>query len=195
MRDPEAVKAYRRAWRQKHRERLGAARRNRAEPQSSYNKAYYLKNLDRIRARRRKNAERSKAVNQAWAARNRELVKVLQANYRAALLGAAGTHTADDIKALFRLQRGRCVYCRAKLGTRYQMDHVQPFCRGGANDASNIQLLCSPCNGKKGRKDHIAFAKANGRMARFFTAQGNKLRWILDRMRISLEEDGTPTNV
>ncbi|WP_371824720.1 HNH endonuclease [Paracoccus sp. MA] len=32
-------------------------------------------------------------------------------------------------------------------------DHIVPLARFGANDITNIQLLCEPCNLKKSAKD------------------------------------------
>lgn len=32
------------------------------------------------------------------------------------------------------------------------IDHIEPIIRGGNNDLDNLQLLCMPCNTKKGHK-------------------------------------------
>lgn len=39
-----------------------------------------------------------------------------------------------------------------------------PLARGGGNGIGNIQLLCPPCNLRKGSKDPIKWAQKNGRL-------------------------------
>lgn len=58
-------------------------------------------------------------------------------------------------RAIFYRDRGRCVFCNTDLsGTvtlqnRENFDHIIPLARGGANDVTNLQLLCRPCNARK----------------------------------------------
>ena len=48
-------------------------------------------------------------------------------------------------------QDRRCMYCgERKLLKNLQIDHKYPVDRGGSNDSSNLQLLCRPCNLRKG---------------------------------------------
>ena len=43
------------------------------------------------------------------------------------------------------------MYCgERKLLKNLQIDHKYPVDRGGSNDKSNLQLLCRPCNLRKG---------------------------------------------
>ena len=43
------------------------------------------------------------------------------------------------------------MYCgERKLLKNLQIDHKHPVDRGGSNDRSNLQLLCGPCNQRKG---------------------------------------------
>jgi len=52
---------------------------------------------------------------------------------------------------LYKKQRGKCNYCGRKLGMAYfQHDHKTPLSRGGTDRISNLQLLCGPCNTRKG---------------------------------------------
>ena len=52
---------------------------------------------------------------------------------------------------LFLKQKGRCMYCGIKLDIRYfHVDHKMPVARDGSNSIGNLQLLCGPCNGRKG---------------------------------------------
>ena len=52
---------------------------------------------------------------------------------------------------LFMAQKGRCSYCGRVNRIRYlEVDHKHPVSRGGGNDIGNLQLLCTPCNLRKG---------------------------------------------
>ena len=52
---------------------------------------------------------------------------------------------------LHKNQGGKCMYCGHKIregdGT---VDHKKPFSRGGKETPNNLQLLCNPCNTRKG---------------------------------------------
>ena len=161
--------------------RAKAAARYAANPAPM--KAYYDANAEKIKAqvkaRRLANPDKDRADKEAWYAANKELVKQRVAewnaanpeatrcrgrNYRARFKGAEGSHTGDDIKALFVKQRGRCVYCNVKLGKGYHVDHIQPLAKGGSNWPSNLQLLCVKCNNRKRATDPLEFARRLGRL-------------------------------
>ena len=63
-------------------------------------------------------------------------------------------------RAIFHRDKGECRECKRSLAMvinrleteRY--DHVVPLARFGANDVTNLQLLCEPCNLKKGANQH-----------------------------------------
>jgi 5-methylcytosine-specific restriction endonuclease McrA len=62
--------------------------------------------------------------------------------------------TTKEEKEYFHIkQRGRCMYCGTKLrkGDEH-VDHTMPLSRCGRNTPSNKQLLCGPCNKRKGDK-------------------------------------------
>lgn len=50
------------------------------------------------------------------------------------------------------LRRGefRCAICPAT--ERLTIDHIVPVAHGGSNDETNLQVLCSPCNSRKGAR-------------------------------------------
>ena len=53
--------------------------------------------------------------------------------------------------AMFIEQRGRCSYCGRRMSSRYlEIDHKWPVSRNGGNERSNLQLLCTACNLRKG---------------------------------------------
>lgn len=68
---------------------------------------------------------------------------------RARKIEAGGSYTADELLDQLKRQKGRCYYCRAKIGKTYHADHVVPLARGGSNDISNIVIACPSCNWSK----------------------------------------------
>jgi len=51
-------------------------------------------------------------------------------------------------------------YCEHDLfqdGSNSEVDHEHPFSREGSNDISNLQLICKPCNKRKGDMTHDEF--------------------------------------
>ena len=59
---------------------------------------------------------------------------------------------------LFQQQNGHCIYCgKRKIIKNLQIDHINPVVRSGPNDMSNLQLLCAPCNQRKGIHSNIEF--------------------------------------
>lgn len=53
---------------------------------------------------------------------------------------------------------GRCALCGAtKDEVPLEVDHIIPRSRGGKNELSNLQVLCSRCNRAKGNKDATDF--------------------------------------
>ena len=75
------------------------------------------------------------------------------------LVGAVGERktrtTPQDVKIAVALRDGgRCVQCGATEDIHY--DHKVPWSRGGSNTVNNIQLLCGPCNRRKGATEGLA---------------------------------------
>jgi 5-methylcytosine-specific restriction endonuclease McrA len=50
--------------------------------------------------------------------------------------------------AVWQRDGGRCVGCGADFDLQY--DHVIPVALGGASTVENLQILCAPCNQRKG---------------------------------------------
>ena len=52
---------------------------------------------------------------------------------------------------LMRRQSNTCSYCGTRRMARsMDIDHMTPVVRGGSNDESNLQVICKPCNQRKG---------------------------------------------
>ena len=69
--------------------------------------------------------------------------------------------TTKEEKEYFHVkQRGKCMYCGTKLrqGDGH-IDHKTPLKRNGKNTLANKQLLCGPCNSRKGPKTDGEFRR------------------------------------
>ena len=52
---------------------------------------------------------------------------------------------------LFKDQYGKCMYCGKEMDLPYlEVDHKTPLAKKGLSKLSNLQLLCGPCNKRKG---------------------------------------------
>lgn len=154
---------------------VAMARRNRPEVKEAdavRGRARYQMNRDVLLAKRKEryeankeherrrnmawsnaNREYHRALNREWAKKNPVAARTLITRRRALIAGAQGSHSKDDVAALMVEQRGCCAACRCDLGkSGYHVDHMMPLSKGGANDKSNLQLLCPTCNRRKGAK-------------------------------------------
>ena len=90
----------------------------------------------------------------------KEIARWYQAQRRARIVAAGGSHTVDDVRRLWKAQRGRCSYCKAdltKVGA--ELDHIVALSRGGDNSKSNLQWLCKACNRSKHARSPEEFAR------------------------------------
>lgn len=55
---------------------------------------------------------------------------------------------------------GKCVKCGST--ERLQIDHIVPVKNGGPDDRENLQVLCQPCNLKKGTMSNQQFMSTHG---------------------------------
>lgn len=90
-------------------------------------------------------------VNEAANRRRLQLEKAhaLQAMTEELSKGSRRAHIAQDVKVLvWQRDGGRCVSCGSQ--SNLEFDHFIPLAMGGSNTARNLQLLCEPCNRRKG---------------------------------------------
>ena len=69
-------------------------------------------------------------------------------------------------ETLFRRQNHQCIICgKRRLIKNLQIDHIFPVVRGGPDNISNYQLLCPPCNQRKGIQSNQEFYDRYRRIA------------------------------
>ena len=126
----------------------------------------------------RQHRARYNAAAKAWRLANLEIVRESNRQKRAAnpeqyaaysrnrkhrVRNAQGSHTGDDVQAIFAAQKGRCAYCREPITMRAKhVDHILPLARGGTNDRRNLQITCAGCNQRKHTKHPVEFAREVG---------------------------------
>lgn len=149
---PERAKAYGRA----HYEANADAYKHRAAK-------WKAENPERANQRYPRNPEKRRAAERRRRDADPEKYRAKARSRKGQRRGAEGSFTAEDVAWLNRKQKGRCAYCPTMLcdGNR-EVDHIQAVARGGSNYRRNLQLLCVPCNRRKGAKDPIDFARQRG---------------------------------
>lgn len=103
----------------------------------------------------------TKKVRQ-WRIANPAAAKIIRATQRAKTRSGDADFGASDIKEIISAQRGKCGYCRKKVGKSYHLDHIYALSRGGKNRRRNLQILCESCNLRKHAKDPVDFAQEMG---------------------------------
>jgi 5-methylcytosine-specific restriction endonuclease McrA len=112
---------------------------------------------------RKKNRKYIREVVKRWRANNPLRVRKQASDRRARKLAAPGSHTLDDIAAIFLAQGGRCAGCGILLTVKTRtVDHITPLSRGGSNDKRNLQIMCRSCNSSKRARDAIEFSQSRG---------------------------------
>ena len=66
---------------------------------------------------------------------------------------------------LMKRQDNTCVYCGyRRIARTLDIDHMIPAVRGGSNDESNLQVICRPCNQRKGLQTDQEFRARYSRL-------------------------------
>lgn len=145
------------------------------------NRKLYLKQKQLGLTWYHKNKKAALEYNKKYRSVNRELIRSIQKSYvechpekraetsrtsarnrRAKVLDAGGVHSHNDVLSIYFAQKGRCAYCKVKVGKKYHVDHIVPISKGGTNGRDNLQICCPTCNLRKNAKDPIEFAQELG---------------------------------
>lgn len=108
-------------------------------------------------------------------------------------LAGEPTYPMSHLMALYRKQRGRCIYCgylmwpsmpqpySNDIGTMLAtLDHMKPLSRGGTNKFTNLVAACYHCNNEKGSMDAVEFRQWR--------------QWVAARDGASLDGQGVGSN-
>lgn len=73
-------------------------------------------------------------------------------------------HTKDDLRVLWRIQRGQCYYTGELLGesfatAKFHVEHIEPLDRGGHDGPTNLALVTPFVNARKRNRTKRAFMK------------------------------------
>lgn len=154
-----------------------------AEQLSEYNKRWRMENAEEYNRKRKEQyaadpapaIERSKAYRQAnpgraldaqrrskraWRKKNPEKAQAENARRRARRKAAEGSYSGDELRQMYDDQQGLCAYCETPLFGTYDVDHMIPLSRGGANGWQNLAVACRRCNRQKHAKTAEEFMQA-----------------------------------
>lgn len=143
----ECKKLYFRAYNAAHKEVKNAQNRE-------WRAAHRDEQIIKARERYAADPSKSHAQSARWRAvpGNADVARAHTANWRAKQLGLTGEIAAKDIRAAFRRQEGKCLYCGCSVGSAYHIDHMTALARGGQNTPDNIAISCPGCNLRKRTK-------------------------------------------
>lgn len=146
--NPEKVRIIAAKWQKNNPEKAAEYRKNNSEKCAAAVKRWQINNADRVKENTAK-----------WAKNNLERRAAMRQNRRARKLNAGGTHTPEDICSILAYQQGKCACCVTYIEGVYHVNHIEPLSKGGSNDRSNLQILCSSCNLSKHAKYPVEFMK------------------------------------
>lgn len=174
-----------RIWKQNNIEKVRESRikwlEKNKEKQIQCTKSWSDKNKDRVRKNafewRLRNKERARYLYKRWAFKNKDRRTELAREWRKINKDKCRIYVQNRLerkrngigklsnslaKKLYELQKGKCACCSKPLGGDFHMDHIVPLFLGGEHSDSNIQLLRSTCNLKKGAKHPIDYMQNLG---------------------------------
>jgi 5-methylcytosine-specific restriction endonuclease McrA len=136
-----------------------------------YTPKWRAKNPEKVRESGRRawvnNKDGRKKSYQKYQQANHHKTAFWARKRRALIRKAGGSHTLDEIKEIFEIQKKKCAYfwrCgkRFKCVEEAEVDHIVPISRGGTDDRRNLQILCYTCNRQKWATDQIDFMQSQG---------------------------------
>jgi len=120
------------------------------ERRLSHRREWRKQNLEYERQYREKHRERLRKYNREWLRAHPATMLAGLHRRRARVAESGGSYTPAEWRALCERYTYTCLCCgRQEPEIKLTVDHVIPISKGGSNDISNIQPLCSSCNFRK----------------------------------------------
>ena len=172
-------RANSKAWAEANKELVRANRKARDEANPERKKAqrkeYHEANREKSRVYSKAwveaNPERHRANSKAWAEANQDKRRDIK-NRRRARKRNATFGPVPTLFELFTKQGGMCANCKTDgVDVAWHLDHIMPLALGGAHMEDNVQVLCQPCNNRKGAKPPEQWELENGRLPLNFGAR------------------------
>ena len=89
---------------------------------------------------------------------HREVKEVRKRKDRCAGLAVARCHLTEPQRRAIAIRQGwKCNMCRCDL-IEYDVDHIEPLCRGGQDEDANRQAVCVACHRQKTDRERVARA-------------------------------------
>lgn len=124
--------------------------------QTPERKNYHINNINKRMSNdpiyRRYRLDQVKGYVRNWQRANPMYMTLASHKRRVRLYKNGGSTTQEEIKNLYIKQQGKCEYCLVELNNKYDIDHLIPISKGGANSIFNLRLSCRSCNQSKGNK-------------------------------------------
>lgn len=149
---------YKQQYRESNRDRLREETAQWSMDNPDYQLQYRIDNVDKRKEYNVKwhinNLEHARKKSKQWKQNNPDKVRQYKTDRRARLAKAEGTHTRKEMKIIYEHQQGICLDCGEWFSFKdITEDHIKPLSKGGSDWPQNIQLLCGPCNYRKGMKE------------------------------------------
>lgn len=105
----------------------------------------------------KQNHEKSREIKKKWRLANKDKIAAMAISRSRKAIGSV---SADEVRGIIDLQKGRCAACDRKA--KLEMDHIIPVVMGGRSERKNLQGLCRHCNAVKSAKHPIDFNRSLG---------------------------------
>jgi 5-methylcytosine-specific restriction endonuclease McrA len=159
--EAERHRKYHEENKEKEAERQRKYRKENKEKVLERQRKHYEENKEKVLERHRKyhkeNKEKVLERKRKWQKENPEKCAESTRKRRARKVNAAGSHTAEQVKARFDYYGNKCIYCGSD--ENLEVEHRIPLARGGSDWPANLAPACGPCNRSKGTKTETEFKK------------------------------------
>lgn len=174
----QRVKIYRESHKEECLERQRIWVKNNPDKKKAMQRRYYEKKISQdpnwfnIKAMEHYNKDKEKSRKRLREYRKSRPVWTRLQKYKRRMRCGDGQvdkeHLNKNLESLvmekLKNQNYKCIYCGVDIKESYSIDHIIPLSKGGRNDIGNIDLVCKPCNTKKGTRSKEKMLEIMGGM-------------------------------